>query len=228
MNPIPFVILSLGLACVSGLTAEASFYNQPLLFSTAPDEKKSLNTIARFGPVGMAIDLHQPAFTMSVATIEAGSPAAVSGGLKTGQVIETINGRKLMDIDPRIQLGQIIEQAEATAGAVRFMLNVRTRSAISSSARCWNSAAAARRKTCAGVVASITRRWEIGIPPCSTPMATRSSTTAPPASPSRATSPGRSRSSIGDSEGLLGGENPGGHQAADDQPEADPIPAENG
>jgi arylsulfatase A-like enzyme len=44
----------------------------------------------------MAIDLHQPAFSMSVGTTEAGSPAAVSGGLKTGQIIETINRRKLI------------------------------------------------------------------------------------------------------------------------------------
>jgi arylsulfatase A-like enzyme len=61
---------------------------------------------------------------MSVDTIEAGSPDAVSGGFKTGQVIESINGRKLMDIDPRIQLGQIIAQAEAPDGTVRFMVKV--------------------------------------------------------------------------------------------------------
>jgi hypothetical protein len=104
-------------------TANAkSFYKNAPLFSTAPSESLSVNTITRFGPVGMSIELHQPAFTMQVGVVEPGSPAEAAGLLKKGQIIESINGEKLKDIDPRIQLGQIIEKAEATDGVVKFAI----------------------------------------------------------------------------------------------------------
>ena len=102
--------------------AEESFYKEPTLFSTAPDEKKSVNTISRFGPVGMAVELHQPAFTMRVGDIEPGSPVEAAGAFKKGQIIESINGQFLKDIDPRIQLGHILEAAEAKDGVLLFML----------------------------------------------------------------------------------------------------------
>ncbi len=109
-------------ALTCGLTPAAdSFYKEKPLFSMAPDEKKSVSTIARFGPVGMGIELHQPAFTMLAGKIEPGSPAANST-LKEGQIIESINGEKLMDIDPRIQLGRIIEKAEAAEGTLKFLV----------------------------------------------------------------------------------------------------------
>lgn len=110
-------------ACLwAGSFADAadSYYKQPPLFSTAPSPEKSLQTIARFGPVGMGIDLIQPAFTMKIHNIEEGSPAAAAGKLKAGQIIETINGQRLAEIDPRIQLGQIIARAEATDGVIEF------------------------------------------------------------------------------------------------------------
>ena len=65
--------------------AENSFYKAPGVFPTRPSETASLNTIARFGPVGMGIDLIQPAFTMQIHNIEEGSPAAATGQLKAGQ-----------------------------------------------------------------------------------------------------------------------------------------------
>lgn len=102
--------------------AADSFYKRPALFSTRPDETKSLQTIARFGPVGMGIDLVQPAFVMKIHNIEEGSPAAATGQLKPGQIIESINGRKLKDIDPRIQLGQILAAAEASDGRLAFQI----------------------------------------------------------------------------------------------------------
>ena len=40
----------------------------------------------------MAIELIQPAFTMQIKSIEEGSPAAATGKLKKGQIIESING----------------------------------------------------------------------------------------------------------------------------------------
>jgi len=100
----------------------ASFYKTPPLFSTAPQETKSMETVDRFGPVGIGIELHQPAFVMKVKNIEKGSPAEATGKLMPGQIIETINGAKLQDIDPRIQLGQIITAAEEKDGIVRLMV----------------------------------------------------------------------------------------------------------
>ncbi len=114
--------LALSTTILSLSASAQSFYKEPTLFSTAPNEKVSVNTIARFGPVGIAIELHQPAFTMWVGDIEKGSPAEATGKLKKGQIIESINGQTLKDIDPRIQLGQIIEKAEASDGILKFAI----------------------------------------------------------------------------------------------------------
>jgi hypothetical protein len=99
---------------LAALPASAQkFYKESPLFTTAPPETKSVESLAQIGPIGLAIDLHQPAFTMWVAGVEPGSPADATGAFKKDQVIETINGQALKDIDPRIQLGNII-----AAGAV--------------------------------------------------------------------------------------------------------------
>jgi hypothetical protein len=112
--------------CAVGTAAEqaktTSFYRGPSLFSTRPSETASVSSIDRFGPVGMGIELHQPAFVMKIQNIEEGSPAAATGKLKKGQIIETINGQKLADIDPRIQLAQILDAAEAADGVLKFMV----------------------------------------------------------------------------------------------------------
>ncbi len=123
-NPTRLLILTsalfpLGMA--GAQQAPTAFYKEPTLFSTAPAPEKTVNTIERFGPVGMAMELHQPAFTMVAGTIEPGSPAEAAG-LKKDQVIESINGQTLKDIDPRIQLGQILEAAEATDGILKFAI----------------------------------------------------------------------------------------------------------
>ena len=115
---LTFLLFSGG---ITGTHAQ-SFYKDAPLFSTAPSEIKSVETITRFGPVGMAIELHQPAFTMWVGDIEPGSPAAAVGTLKKGQIIESINGQSLKGIDPRIQLGQIIAAAESTDGIVKLAI----------------------------------------------------------------------------------------------------------
>lgn len=114
------IVAALLLCSVAGLTAKDTYYKEPPLFSTAPSPEKSVNTIARFGPVGMGIDLVQPAFTMTIKNIEEGSPAAAAGTLKAGQIIKSINGANLKDIDPRIQLGQILAAAEASDGVLKF------------------------------------------------------------------------------------------------------------
>jgi len=121
---IGLVIVSMLFGCAGAGAADKAksngFYKGPALFSTRPSETKSLQTIDRFGPVGMGIELHQPAFVMKIKNIEKGSPAEAAGKLKAGQIIETINGQKLADIDPRIQLGKVVAAAEATDGVVKF------------------------------------------------------------------------------------------------------------
>lgn len=97
-----------------------SFYKETPLFSTAPKTNQSITHLTRFGPVGISMELHQPAFTMKVGEVEPDSPAASTGGFKKGQIIVSINGQSLKDIDPRIQLGAIIEAAEAADGVLKF------------------------------------------------------------------------------------------------------------
>ena len=110
-------------SCLVGLaSAQDKFYKKTQLFSTAPSPEKSLQSVDRFGPVGIGIELIQPAFTMRVKNVEEGSPAAETGKLQKGQIIESINGEKLADVDPRIQLGRILAKAEATDGLVKFAI----------------------------------------------------------------------------------------------------------
>ncbi len=119
-NTLP-ILSSLLLLGVSAHGQNASFYKELPLFSTAPDPKKSMETIARCGPVGMSVELHQPDFTMQVGAIEPGSPAETAG-IKKGQIIGSINGQTLKNIDPRIQIGRIIEAAEASDGILKFAI----------------------------------------------------------------------------------------------------------
>lgn len=119
------LIIAVLLLLTTGISSvySQSFYREASgLFSTRPDEKSSLQNIKRFGPVGIGIDLIQPAFTMRISHVEEGSPASKAGKLAAGQIIETLNGRKLADIDPRIQLGKIVTDAEATDGIISFKI----------------------------------------------------------------------------------------------------------
>lgn len=98
-----------------------SYYKTYPMFHQFPDEKGTKPwAVARFGPVGIGIDLTMPAFGMKVKNVEEGSPAAATGKLKVGQIIESINGQVLKDIDPRVLLGNLITKAEATDGKVLF------------------------------------------------------------------------------------------------------------
>ena len=98
---------------------EDSYYETYPVFHQFPDETgKKKWAVYRLGPVGIGIDLTMPAFGMKVRNVEEGSPAAQTGQLKAGQVIESINGQTLKDIDPRVLLGNVITKAEATDGKV--------------------------------------------------------------------------------------------------------------
>ena len=131
MKTILVIVTVFFFVCESGIVDAQSYYkNDQGLFSTRPNETQSLNNIKRLGPVGMGIDLIQPAFTMRISHIEENSPAATTGKLKTGQIIETINGQRLAEIDPRIQLGQIVAEAEASDGILRFKIKDQTADAV--------------------------------------------------------------------------------------------------
>ena len=87
------------------LTGSSAYYKVHPQFHPYPEEKTAVQTIDRFGPVGIGIFLTQPAFKMQVKNIEPGSPAEATGKLKKEQIIDSINGRVLKDMDPRLILG---------------------------------------------------------------------------------------------------------------------------
>jgi len=101
----------------SSLTAapDGGYYEETPLFIPCPEPGKTW-TIRNYGPVGFGLDLISPAFTMRINNVEEGSPAEATGKLKKGQIIESINGRTLEDIDPRVLLADILGEAEATDG----------------------------------------------------------------------------------------------------------------
>lgn len=78
--------------------------------------------VRNFGPVGIGIILKRPGMTMEINNVEKGSPAEATGKLKKGQIIESINGVVLKDIDPRFILGDIITNAEAKDGKVNLKI----------------------------------------------------------------------------------------------------------
>jgi len=102
--------------------AGSKYYKIHPMFHPFPEEKKLIQSIDRFGPVGIGIELLQPAFRMRIKNVEEGSPAAATGKLKKGQLIDSINGRVLKEMDPRQILGDIIAKAEATDGVVKFVI----------------------------------------------------------------------------------------------------------
>lgn len=113
------LVISPGASLVA---AKDTYYAEPPLFHFYPDANASTNEIGRLGPIGLGLELRKPAFTMYIKNVEEGSPAAATGKLKQGQIIESINGEVLKDIDPRVQLGNLITQIEGTDGVVRLMV----------------------------------------------------------------------------------------------------------
>ncbi len=102
---------------------EAPYYapgNTPI-FNPYPDNTGRNNRpwlVRNLGPVGIGINLIRPGMTMQIHNVEPGSPADKTGKLQKGQIIESINGRVLEKIDPRIILGDIVTEAEAKDGKV--------------------------------------------------------------------------------------------------------------
>ena len=99
-------------------------YGKPdYTFKPAPFEKRSTWLIKNFGPVGIGIMLEK-GLVMKIQNVEPGSPAEKTGKLKQGEIIESINGIKLSETqrDPRMVLGDIITEAEATDGKIGLMI----------------------------------------------------------------------------------------------------------
>ncbi len=93
----------------------------PWVFYPFPDGVKPWK-ITNFGPTGLGLDLVGPDFVMHIREVFKDSPAAATGQLKPGQIIERINGRTLKGGDPRILLGNLITEAEAKDGVLRLMV----------------------------------------------------------------------------------------------------------
>ncbi len=113
------------LAFASSAPADEPAYYTPEttpLFNPYPDSTgrgaDSPWLVKNLGPVGIGINLIRPGMTMEINNVEKGSPADIAGKLKKGQIIESINGKVLKEVDPRIILGDIITAAEATDGKV--------------------------------------------------------------------------------------------------------------
>lgn len=102
---------------LTGVVKGSTYYKVHPLFNPHPVEKRNY-TVTRFGPVGIGIDLVPPNFTIKVRNVEKGSPS--DGKLQVGQIIESINGEVMKDIDPRMWLGKMIAKAEAADGKMKF------------------------------------------------------------------------------------------------------------
>lgn len=105
----------------TGAESGAGYYKVKPVFIPYPEPGKNWN-IRQYGPVGIGINLINPAFTIEIASVEKGSPAEATGKLKKGQIIESINGQTLKDIDPRVQLADILTEAEATDGLMKLKI----------------------------------------------------------------------------------------------------------
>jgi hypothetical protein len=101
----------------------ASSNKSDYTFKPAPLDNGRPWLIRNFGPVGIGIMLEK-GLVMKIQNVEPGSPAEKTGKLKQGEIIESINGVKLSETqrDPRMVLGDIITEAEATDGKIGLMI----------------------------------------------------------------------------------------------------------
>ena len=104
------------------LMAADPYYKDEPQFHMWPDPSAARYQIKRFGPIGIGLELRKPNFTMHIVNVEESSPAATTGKLKKGQIIESVNGHTMKDEDPRVLLGNWITEAEAKGGIVKLMV----------------------------------------------------------------------------------------------------------
>lgn len=116
-------LLGVAVAAITSNSLMADpYYKEDPQFHQWPDSKAARYEISRIGPIGIGLELIQPAFTMRISSVEEGSPAAATGQLKKGQIIESINGQVLKERDPRVLLGEWITAAEAKDGKLKMMV----------------------------------------------------------------------------------------------------------
>jgi C-terminal processing protease CtpA/Prc len=123
IHPRKNLVLAFALTVAVLNTARASNFID-LAFYPAPKANDRRGwAIQNFGPVGIGIQLEQ-GFNMKINNVEVGSPAAKTGQLEKGQVIESINGVSLKDRphDPRKVLAQLITNAEASDGRIDLLI----------------------------------------------------------------------------------------------------------
>jgi hypothetical protein len=103
------------------LVPGSPYYKVRPVYIPFPEEGKTWS-IKKYGPVGIGIDLVDPSFTMRINNVEMGSPAHAAGKLGKGQIIASINGETLRDVDPRVLLAELLGKAEATDGLMRLQI----------------------------------------------------------------------------------------------------------
>lgn len=119
--------LSAAFLNAGAIHARADYYTEDPVFHPYPSEKKGGWLIKNFGPVGIGIQLEK-GMVMKIKNVEPGSPADKTGQLKNGQIIESINGVQLADRDPRLILGKLITDAEASDG--KIVLQIQDQGAV--------------------------------------------------------------------------------------------------
>ena len=121
---IAAIHLALSPQAMSQNGGEAAYYTPATtpLFNPYPESTGRNGSrpwlVRNLGTVGIGINLIRPGMTMQIHNVEPGSPAEKTGKLQKGQIIESINGVTLKEIDPRIILGDLITEAEAKDGKV--------------------------------------------------------------------------------------------------------------
>lgn len=118
---LPILAFAAFLAAPAISSADDYYAREPQ-FHMYPDPGDARYNIKRFGPIGVGLELRQPNFTMHIVNVEEGSPAAATGQLKKGQIIESVNGHVMKDEDPRVLLGNWITEAEANGGIIKLMV----------------------------------------------------------------------------------------------------------
>jgi hypothetical protein len=121
MAPGPAAVTGRAAAAVGSPVQGKRYYEIQPIYIPYPEPGR-IWPMNNYGPVGIGLDLIDPAFTMRINSVENGSPAAATGKLKVGQIIESINGQTLKSIDPRVQLAKILGDVEATDGLMRLRI----------------------------------------------------------------------------------------------------------
>ena len=121
--PVAIAALFAGTAMGAGKPREqsgAAFYSRPPIFAFRPDEKRKGQSIDRFGPVGIGIELTLPAFGMKIKNVESSVPFIATAVRQLGED-ELIEGKSKSQYEVTISLTE-----DAPVGPVNAVLSVNT------------------------------------------------------------------------------------------------------